>query len=147
MLRIIPIGLALLLAGCSPTVSLEAAEDANNPDCAEVMVRLPDQIGEFPQRFTNAQATSAWGEPTAIIFRCGLEPVTASQLPCVTAGDVDWLVDESDKPNYRFVSFGTSPAVEVIVDSTRISGVSSLESVAQAVTQLERTKVCTAITG
>lgn len=135
----------LLLAGCAPVVSLEAAPDANNPACAEVMVRLPDAIAEFEQRYTNAQATSAWGEPTAIIFRCGLEPVEASELPCVTAGEIDWLVDDSANPSYRFISFGTLPAVEVIVDSTKISGVSSLDAIAPAVNKLERVASCSEI--
>ncbi len=136
----------LLLTGCAPIVSLEAGLDANNPDCAEVSVRLPEEIGEFPQRYTNAQATSAWGDPAAVIFRCGLEPVTVSSLPCVTAGEVDWLVDEAKAPSYRFISFGTEPAVEVIVDSTKISGVSSLEAIGPAVTQLPKTNSCTEIT-
>lgn len=132
----------LLLTGCAATVSLEAAEDANNPECAEVMVRLPEQIGDLSQRFTNAQATGAWGDPTAVIIRCGLPEVLASELPCVTAGDVDWLVDDSNAPSYRFITFATNPAVEVIVDSQRASGVTALESLASAVSQIEQTKKC-----
>lgn len=146
MLRIIFPLLLLGLTGCTPTVSLEAAPLSNDPDCAEVMVRLPKEIGDFDQRYTNAQASSAWGEPTAIIFRCGLEPVEISPLPCVTAGEIDWLVDDSQNPSYRFVSFGTMPAVEVVVDSTKISGVSSLEAIAPTVKQLSQTAKCTEIT-
>jgi len=136
----------ILLSGCSAVVSLEAAEFANDPNCAEVSVRLPDQIGEFPQRFTNAQATKAWGEPTAILFRCGLEPVVISTLPCVTASDVDWLVDDSNAPSFRFISFGTTPAVEVIVDSEQASGATALDSVAQAVMKLPLSANCTVAT-
>lgn len=135
----------LLLSGCATTVSLEAAEDANNPDCAEVMVRLPNQIGDLEQRFTNAQATSAWGDPAAVLLRCGLPEVLASELPCVSAGGIDWLVDDSKAPSYRFISFATNPAVEVIVDSNVASGVTSLESVAGAVGYLEHTKKCTTL--
>lgn len=135
----------LLLSGCATTVSLEAAEDANNPACAEVMVRLPNQIGDLEQRFTNAQATSAWGDPAAVLLRCGLPEVLASELPCVSAGGIDWLVDDSKAPSYRFISFATNPAVEVIVDSNVASGVTSLESVAGAVGYLEQTKKCTTL--
>jgi hypothetical protein len=142
MLFVIP----LLLTGCSATVSLEAAEDANNPACAEVMVRLPDALGEHTQRFTNAQATSAWGDPAAVILRCGLPEVMASELPCVSAGGIDWLVDDTAAPSYRFISFATIPAVEVIVDSNRASGVTSLESVAPAVSTLGQAKKCSEIT-
>lgn len=134
-----------LLSGCAATITLDAAEDANNPLCAEVMVRLPDQISEFGQRYTNAQATSAWGEPVSLILRCGLEEVLVSELPCVTAGEIDWLVDDSQAPSYRFISYARNPAVEVIVDSTKISGVSSLEALSSAVSQIPAQKNCTTI--
>ena len=135
-----------LLSACAATVNLEPAELANDPACAEVSVRYPSEIGELSQRYTNAQATSAWGEPTAIIARCGLEPVEVSELSCVSAGGVDWLVDDSQAPNYRFISFARNPAVEVIVDANKASGVSALEALANAVSKIPATKVCTEIT-
>ena len=119
---------------------------ANDPACAEVSVRYPSSIGELPKRLTNAQATSAWGEPAAIITRCGLEMVEVSALSCVSAGGVDWLVDDSQAPNYRFISFARNPAVEVIVDSNMASGVSALEALATAVSKIPATKACTEIT-
>lgn len=138
--------LLLLLSGCSATVNLEAAPLANEPACAEVSVRYPNQISELEQRFTNAQATTAYGEPAAILVRCGLEPVYASALPCVTASEIDWLVDESQAPSFRFISFGRSPAIEVVVDSESASGVSALDALSQAVSQIPATKFCTEIT-
>lgn len=143
-LLIIPV---LLLTGCAPVVNLQAAEDANNPLCAEVSVRVPDTLGELEKRETNSQATAAWGEPAAVLMRCGLEGVEVSTLPCVTAGEVDWLVDDSEAPNYRFISYARYPAVEVIVDSTLASGVSALEGLAQAVSQIPATKTCSTIQG
>jgi hypothetical protein len=123
-------------------VTLDAAPDSNNPHCAAVTVRLPDDIESFKKRDTDAQATGAWGTPTALILRCGLPEVQASTLKCVTAGGVDWLVDPSQAPSYRFITFGRNPATEVIVDSEKASGVSALEAVAPAVlagAQAERT--------
>ena len=144
-MRILLVFPILLLSGCATAVNLEAAEDANNPACAEVMVRLPEALGEHQKRFTNSQATAAWGDPAAVLLRCGLPQVTVSELPCVTAGDFDWLVDESQAPSYRFISYATNPAVEVIVDSDVASGVTSLESLEAAVSVLEQTKRCTVI--
>ncbi|MEY3625488.1 MAG: hypothetical protein RL696_869 [Actinomycetota bacterium] len=147
MRKILLLALIPVLTGCAATVNLEPAEFANDPGCAEVMVRTPNEISELGQRETNAQATSAWGDPSAILLRCGLEPVEASTLPCVSAGDVDWLVDDSTAPNYRFITFARTPAVEVIVDSTLTSGVSALEALASAVSKLPATKRCTEISG
>jgi hypothetical protein len=136
------IALCLALSACSPTVSLEPAADANNPGCADVIVRLPDGVDGQERRTTNAQSTAAWGNPTTVILRCGIEPVEISTLPCVTASDVDWLVDESAKPSFRFISFGRDPAIEVIVDSENAVGVNALESLAPAVQSIEATKRC-----
>jgi hypothetical protein len=144
-MRFLVASLALLtLSGCAATVNLEPAEDSNNPGCAEVMVRLPSQLGGLQERYTNAQATAAWGDPAAVLLRCGLEPVEVSTLPCVSAAGIDWLVDDSLAPSYRFISYARFPAVEVVVDSDNASGITSLEGIAGAVAQLPATKSCLA---
>ena len=144
-MRFLFASLALLsLSACAATVNLEPAEDSNNPGCAEVMVRLPSQLGGLQERYTNAQATAAWGDPAALLLRCGLEPVEVSTLPCVTAAGIDWLVDDSLAPSYRFISYARFPAVEVVVDSDNASGITSLEGIAGAVAQLPATKSCLA---
>lgn len=134
--------LAICLSACTATVNLEAAPLANDPACAEITVRLPDAIGDQTKRVTNAQATGAWGNPSSVILRCGLEPVTVSSLTCVTTSEVDWLVDESKSPSFRFITFGRSPATEVIVDSTAVAGVTALDAVAQAVKNISASKTC-----
>jgi uncharacterized protein YceK len=144
-MRILLVFSILLLSGCTATVNLEAAEDANNPACAEVMVRLPDELGEHEKRLTNSQSTSAWGNPAAVLLRCGLPQVTISDLPCVTAGNFDWLVDDSQAPSYRFISYATDPAVEVVVDSDVASGVTTLESLEAAIGVIDQSKRCTSI--
>ena len=144
-MRFLVVTLVLLSAtGCATTVNLEPADGSNDPLCAEVMVRLPSELGGLTERYTNAQATAAWGDPAAVILRCGLDSVEISALPCVSAGGIDWLVDDSEAPNYRFISYARTPAVEVIVDSDNASGITSLESLAAAVSQLPATKACLA---
>ena len=132
----------LALSGCAPIVNLEPAPMANDPACAEISVRLPDIIDIQKKRATNAQATGTWGDPAAVILRCGLEPVLLSTLTCVSAGEIDWLVDDSQAPSYRFITFGRSPATEVIVDSTVIAGVTALETLAGAVQSIPATSFC-----
>ena len=144
-MRFLVATLALLtLGGCAATVNLEPAANSNDPGCAEVMVRLPSQLGGLQERFTNAQATAAWGDPAAVLLRCGLEPVEVSTLPCVSAAGIDWLVDDSLAPSYRFISYARFPAIEVVVDSNNASGITSLESIAGAVAMLPATKACLA---
>ena len=132
----------LTLSGCASTVNIEPAADANNPSCAEVIVRLPSDVEGLPKRVTGSQATGAWGEPASVLLRCGLEPVFASKLPCVTQGGVDWLVDATEAPSYRFITFGRKPAAEVIMDSRVLSGASVLDALAPSVQYLPSTRTC-----
>jgi hypothetical protein len=136
----------LVLTGCAPFVPLEPAEQANNAECAEIIVRLPDELAGLPERRVNAQSTAAWGEPAAVILRCGLEPVEVSPLVCVTASDIDWLVDDSKAPSYRFITFARSPATEVIIDSSVVAGVTVLDELSASIGVLEATKRCTEVT-
>jgi len=143
---------ALALSACSPVVALGPAEFAADPACAAVTVRLPDEIGDgdttFPARETNAQATGAWGDPVAVVLHCGVPtPPPTAELPCVTTpgGVVDWLVDESRAPEFIFTSYGRTPAVTVVIDNTVISGVSVLEAIDAAVSQLPQTGACVSI--
>jgi hypothetical protein len=135
-----------VLTGCAPTVVLDPAADANNPECAEIIVRIPDTLADQPKRTVNAQSTAAWGEPVAVILRCGLEPVEVSSLPCVSASDVDWLIDDTNAPSFRFISYARTPATEVIVDSAVVAGITVLEQLAGSVGVLEPSKRCTEIT-
>jgi hypothetical protein len=142
ILRILALAMPLVLTGCSANVVLPPAPLANDPGCAEVIVRLPADTDGQAKRTTNSQSTAAWGSPVAITLTCGLEPVMVSALPCITAGNVDWLVDDSDQPNYTFISFGRTPATAITIDSTRSSGANVLDDLGQAVQFTKSTKNC-----
>lgn len=137
-------GASAALAGCSPTVTLNPAENANAPECAEVTVRLPAAIEELSLRTTDAQATAAWGDPTAVVFTCGLKPPGPTTLQCVTINAVDWIVDDTDLPNLRLTTYGRAPAAEAYVDTSRLSADAALGALASAVQQLPKTGACTA---
>jgi len=124
---------ASVLAGCAPTVALQPAVNANTPECANMMVRLPDTVAELPRRNVNAQSTAAWGEPVAVIVRCGLPTPPPTTLPCATVQGIDWLRDDADAPSFIFTTYGLDPATEVIVDSEVVSGTEVLRDIARAV--------------
>jgi hypothetical protein len=106
------------------------------------MVRLPDEVDGLARRSTDAQSTAAWGEPAAVILRCGLPEATASSLRCITQGDVDWLVDETEAPSYRFITFGRNPATEVIIDSKQAVGVNVIDAISAVVVTQKATAHC-----
>ncbi len=131
-----------LLSGCAGTVALQPADAANHPACAEVMVRLPDVVADLDRRSTNAQSTAAWGTPASVILRCGLPDTGPSALPCFSVDDVDWLRDDANDPNFAFLTYGRNPAVEVLIDSTAVSGTTVLSDLSIAVGTLEPLRVC-----
>ncbi|UYK41340.1 DUF3515 domain-containing protein [Microbacterium terricola] len=124
---------ALTLAGCATTVSLTPADAANDPACAAVTVRLPDVVDGQQRRWTDAQATGSWGDPTTVILTCGVDAPGPSTLPCLTVDGVDWIIDDTEAPNYRFTTFGREPAVEVYLDYDAVSGQETLTALATAV--------------
>lgn len=138
---------ALLLGvvACSPAVPMTPAQDATNPLCADVIVRLRavPSIDGFDRRTTDAQATAAWGTPSAILLRCGVPVPGPSTLLCATVKGVDWLRDDSQAPNYIFTTYGRDPAVEVIVNGDEASGTEALIALSNAVGSIPATRACT----
>lgn len=138
----------LALSGCSQAVPMDPAVDASSPDCAAVVVRLPDAIAkdteaEQPERETNAQGTGAWGSPASVLLRCGVPAPGPTTDRCVTVNGVDWVIDESDAPNYRFTTYGRTPAVEVLVDNDVVSGTTAITELSSAVSVIPAEGACT----
>lgn len=139
------LAVALVATGCTSTVHLEPAKDANDPLCADVAVRVPDAIGDVDRVWTDAQATAAWGDPSVVLLRCGLEPPAPSTLQCVSIGGVDWIVDDSEFPNLRMTTYGRTPAAQVYVDTEQVSSNDVLGSLSNAVGLLPENAQCTTV--
>lgn len=137
--------LLLGLVACTPAVPMTPAADATNPACADVIVRLRTvpEIGGHARRDTDAQATGAWGNPAAVLMRCGVPVPGPSTLQCATVKGVDWLRDDSGAPNYVFTTYGRDPAVEVIVNGNEASGTEALAALSNAVGSIPATRACT----
>lgn len=133
---VIAVAATLLLTGCATTVSLTPAKFANDPACADVTVRLPASVDGEPRRWTDAQATGAWGDPASIILTCGVTPPGPTTLPCESVSGVDWIIDESKAPEYRVTTFGRVPAVEVYLDNEAVSSRAVLDSLSRIVSLL-----------
>lgn len=133
---------AVVLTGCA-SVPMQPAEDAGAVECAEVSVRLPETVDNLPKRYTNAQATGAWGNPASVLLRCGVETPGPTTDQCISLDGIDWVEDESEAPTYRYTTYGRTPAVEVIIDSsTGVSGLNTLMDLNEAVGYLPQTGQC-----
>lgn len=127
------VALLASLGGCSSIVPLQPSDDANNPGCADVIVRLPDTVADQARRQTNAQATGAWGSPASVLLYCGVDVPSASTQRCIQIDGIYWLVDGSQEPTYVMRSYGREPAIDVVIDTTQTATTPALSDLARAV--------------
>jgi len=135
-------GAVAVLSGCAPTVGLTPAAHAGDPRCAAVTVRLPNTVAGLASRETNAQATGAWGDPAAVLLRCGVPDPGPTTLPCVTALGIDWVVDASNQKAISYTTFGRTPAIQVVVDHTAVSDSTVLADLKPAVSVIPQKHKC-----
>lgn len=145
---VIGTGLAIVglgLSGCASNMvsGIETAEDATNPVCAEAMVALPETVAGFDRARTDAQSTGAWGDPAAVVLRCGVDVPGPTTEHCVNANGVDWIAIEEGE-NWRLTSYGRNPAVEVLFDASRAASSSVMVDLASAVERIPAERECTA---
>jgi hypothetical protein len=137
-------GVALLgITACSPAVDVTPAADAANPACAPMMVALPDAIGDAKLRKTNSQATAAWGDPSQVILRCGVNVPGPTTDRCVSVNGVDWVIKEADSA-WTLTTFGRKPATEILLtkDQETISSATVLADLSGAAAKIPATGNC-----
>lgn len=128
-------------SACASTASVDPAPEAHDPACADVMLQLPENLGESRQRPTDSQGTSAWGEPSDVVLRCGVEPIGATDEPCQRIDGVDWVFLEQED-HYQAVTFGREPAVEVLLGLEAVSSATAMPALSPAVAEIEQTREC-----
>lgn len=131
----------LTLSGCAPAVDVPPAADAANPACAPMMVALPDAIGDAAIRKTNSQATAAWGDPSQVILRCGVNVPGPTTDRCVSVNDVDWVIKEGN-PVWTLTTFGRDPATEILLDPDKISSATVLADLSAAAVKVQANRNC-----
>ena len=138
---------AFVLTGCGSTVTVDGAPDNADPNCASVMLAMPESVSGMDQRETSSQGTTAYGDPSAMIVRCGAEEPGPTTDPCTNVNGVDWLISEvpDQKDQWRAVTYGRSPAVEVLFDSSRVPSSTALVDTGSAVQNIEQTRQCLSV--
>lgn len=107
---------ALALAACgTDTVQASPADRAADPLCVKASRHWPHTVSDQgPRAVSTTSATvRAWGDP-AIIARCGVTSPGPTSSGCVTVDGIDWLATKLSDGG-RYVTFGRSPAIEVLV--------------------------------
>lgn len=105
----------VVLTACSQVVDVNSAKDAADPACAPMMVALPNAVGDATSRRTNSQATAAWGVPSRVILRCGVNVPGLATDRCVSVNGIDWLIKEGDTV-WTLTTFGRDPATEILTN-------------------------------
>lgn len=131
----------LVLSACAPAVDVTPAKDAADPACAPMMVAMPDSLGDAKLRKTNAQATAAWGDPSLVILRCGVNVPGPTTDSCVTVNGIDWVIKEGN-PVWTLTTFGRDPATEILMDPNKISSATVLAELANAAGKVKASRNC-----
>ncbi|MFB7886505.1 DUF3515 family protein [Cellulosimicrobium cellulans] len=147
------LGVVAATAACAPRIGVPVADDAQNPLCADVVLALPETLGEDLAKVgTTSQATAAWGEPgAAVTLRCGVEVPGPTTTTCQSVesegGTVDWLVVE-DQGTWTFTTYGRDPAVQVVVPPAVTEGHSTafISDLGRAVMEVPQTRACVGTT-
>lgn len=134
-----------VLAGCASIASVEPAADAGNPVCAEMMVVLPQFIGDSELRTTNSQATAAWGDPSKVVLRCGVEVPSPTTDPCVSVNEVDWIAHEGKDGIWTLTTYGRTPATEVLLDPQVIPSSTVLATLSEAASRIPAQGACVSV--
>lgn len=104
---------AVLLSGCTSAVEVTVPSGAGacgSPPWPTTVSGM-ERAGTSPQD----PAVAAWGDP-AVVARCGLPALGPTDVECVEVDGVGWIPGTLSDGT-RFTSFGTDPAVEVLVPS------------------------------
>ncbi len=80
-----------------------------------------------------------------VLLRCGVAPLGPTTQPCVTVNGIDWVLESSpNAKTIRYITFGRTPATEVIIDhgAGGVSDASVLPDLAEAVGSVKQTSKC-----
>ena len=104
-----------MLSACSSAVEVTAPSAASGAACASAALLLPSTVSGMTRRDTDPDSpgVEAWGDP-AVIARCGVAAIGPTDTECLEVDGVGWIPDPLSDGT-RFTSFGTDPALEVLV--------------------------------
>ena len=145
--RLVPLltAIALGATACAGRVAtVEAAPHAADPACAPTMVAMPDVLGDLDLRPTDSQATAVWGDPAAVVLRCGAEVPGPTTDRCISVDGIDWVIRDEDE-NWRITTYGRDPAVEVLFGKDQASSDTVMVGLSSAVAQIEPSGGCVSV--
>lgn len=116
------IAVSFSLTACGTVHAPIGAADPTNPECANIIVSLPDRVLGLERTETTSQSTAAWGHgDSAIILRCGVTPPPPTTDLCTTIESrtgttIDWIVKEqSQSQTVLMTTYGREPAIDISI--------------------------------
>lgn len=137
----------LAVGGCSvPPIEATPPAHAKSAECEQAVKKWPKQVsGLNPYPVTTpSNAVRAWGKrpELAIIARCGVPSPKPTTDACIDVDGVDWVQTPLGKDGYKYVTYGRTPGVEVLVPA-KLGGapatyLPAFKAAAQTIPQSER---------
>jgi hypothetical protein len=94
---------------------VEVTPPPSTAGCEQADAAWPHEVSGLARRDTSPSApnVAAWGDP-AVIALCGVPALPPTTEECVSVSGVDWVAHRLSD-GVRFTTFGTDPAIEVLV--------------------------------
>ena len=88
---------------------------ADQPACTSAALLFPTTVSGMTRVDTDpgSPGVAAWGDP-AVIARCGVAAAAPTTTECLEVDGVGWIPGTLSDGT-KFTSFGTDPALEVLV--------------------------------
>ena len=104
-----------MLSACSSGVEVAVPSAADQPACTSAALLFPTTVSGMKRVDTDpgSPGVAAWGDP-AVIARCGVAAVAPTTTECLEVDGVGWIPGTLSDGT-KFTSFGTDPALEVLV--------------------------------
>ena len=104
-----------MLSACGSGVEVGVPSGGQSPVCASAGILWPSEVSGLERRDTSPSnpAVAAWGDP-AVIARCGVAAPGPTETECLEVEHVGWIPEEL-ADGTRFTTFGTEPAIEVLI--------------------------------
>lgn len=119
------IAATIVLAGCGQAaVEVTPAPGSGDPLCRNAAGAWPETVGGENRREVSTrndghvETEAAWGDP-AIIARCGV-PSPGPNPNCLDANGIDWVLTRSLSDGKEFVTFGRTPAIQVLIPNDHL---------------------------
>lgn len=126
-----------------PHYNVRPGAQADNAHCGRIAENAPGKLAGHPKHDTELAGVALWGDSN-IVLRCGVTDIGPTADPCFAADGVDWVIDTTRSSDNKkvIITYGRTPATEVIVTNSSKAPDEILVELSALITPIAQTSPC-----